>query len=684
MSNLNPVQKQAVEYGDGPLLIVAGAGTGKTRVLTHRIAHLIKKGVFPFQVLAVTFTNKAAAEMRYRVRSLVDREVWVSTFHSTGLKILRSDGPKIGITRDFTVYDDSDQLVLVKECLNELGYNEKHFNPKGIRESISRAKDDLKGPEEAAVGVGDQWEDIMVKVYELYEKKLQKIGGMDFGDLIFKTVRLFQAEPGILESYQDRFRYILIDEYQDTNRAQYHLVKQLASKYQNLTIVGDPDQSIYAWRGANIQNILDFETDYPACKRITLEENYRSPSTILDAANCLIDHNKNRKPKQLWSSKGVGEKIFLYEARDEKDEAAFITREVLELKLKGVPLKSIVIFYRVHAQSRVFEDMLRRNRLPYRIVGGVRFYDRREIKDLIAYLRILVNPDDDVSLKRIINVPVRGLGKKTLGLIEDYARNNQISFFEALKQIDSIAGLKARALKEIKSFIKVREQLAKNRIGVLVSEFIEEVLDKTGLLAELQKENTLEAKSRIENLKEFISVAVEFESNPLSEEIVFTDETEGKHVAADPLRDFLESITLETDLDKWTPEEDSLTLMTLHMAKGLEFPYVFMVGMEEEIFPHANSMTRDPDDMEEERRLCYVGITRAMERATLTFASSRMLYGFRDSKPPSRFIHEIPPQYLKYLGPGISYDNDFSDDMPFVTGRKKDPFASGEREFYLD
>jgi len=681
LTELNPVQQEAVTYGAGPLLIVAGAGTGKTRVLTHRIAHLIRSGVLPFQILAVTFTNKAASEMRERVAKLVDREVWVSTFHATGLKMLRSDGPSIGIPRNFLVYDDHDQLVLIKECLAELGFNEKHFNPKGLRESISRAKDNLQSPSEVIASAHDQWEDILGKVYELYEKKIAKLGGLDFGDLIMKTVRLLQTQPQVLENYQERFRYILIDEYQDTNRAQYHLIKLLAAKCRNLTVVGDPDQSIYAWRGADIRNILDFETDYPDARRITLEENYRSTTKILDAANHLIARNLNRKPKSLWSQKGEGEPIYLYEARDEKDEAAFIVKEVVELQRKGRSLKEIVIFYRTHAQSRVFEDLLRRNRVSYRIVGGVRFYDRREIKDLIAYLRILVNPNDDVSFKRIINVPTRGLGKKSLGLIESFAAERNLTFFGALEKVTEISGLQPKAAATIQKILRLRATLNKRRFEVEVSELIPEVLERTGILEELQTENTIEAKGRIENLKEFTSVAMDFESNPVGLPVSFSDEPVQDE---DKLQRFLESITLSTDLDKWAPEEESLTMMTLHMAKGLEFPFVFMVGMEEEIFPHANSMTQDRADMEEERRLCYVGVTRAQERLMISFASSRMLYGFRDSKPPSRFINEIPPHLVKYLGPGLSHSESFDDDILFVPDEGEDPRSRRKTSVLFD
>jgi DNA helicase-2/ATP-dependent DNA helicase PcrA len=663
MPELNPNQTEAVFYGDGPLLIVAGAGTGKTRVLTHRIAHLIQRGVPSFQILAVTFTNKAATEMRERVRKLVAQEVWVSTFHATGLKILRLEGNRIGIPRNFLVFDDYDQLVLIKECLIELGFNEKHFNPKGLRESLSRAKDDLKGPEDIQANAHDNWEDILAKVYELYEKKLARIGALDFGDLIFKTVRLFRENPDILETYQDRFRYILIDEYQDTNRAQYHLIKLLASKHRNLTVVGDPDQSIYAWRGADIRNILDFEKDYENSKHVTLDENYRSTTKILDAANHLIDRNFGRKPKRLWSRHGEGEPLYLYEARDEKDEANFVVQEILELKAKGHSPKEMVVFYRTHAQSRVFEDVLRRYQVSYRIVGGVRFYDRREIKDLLAYLRILVNPQDDVSCKRIINVPARGLGKKALEKIENYAQEKQVSFFKALQNVKQIPGLTPKAALSIEKFLKLHKGLAAKRFEILTSELIPEVLDRTGILGELQTENTIESKGRIENLKEFISVVFDFEANPVLEDVQFTDEPSPK---TDSLSLFLESITLETDLDQWSPEEESLTLMTFHTAKGLEFPFVFMVGMEEEIFPHANSMTSNREDMEEERRLCYVGITRGQKRVTLSFASSRMLYGFRDSKPPSRFINEIPSHLLKYLGPGLSHKESFDDDILFV------------------
>lgn len=641
LSHLNPEQEKAVVHPDGPLLVLAGAGSGKTRILTRRIAHLISRGVPAFNILGVTFTNKAAGEMRYRVEQLVKQEVWISTFHSTCLKILRIDGAGIGLKNNFSIYDDHDQLVLIKECLAELNQNERQINAKGIREEIQRAKDFLVTPKLYAEQAEDAFEDVVGKVYELYEKKMTALNSCDFGDLILKTVFLFDQNQKVLESWQERFKHILIDEYQDTNHAQYRLVNHLASRYRNITVVGDPDQSIYAWRGADIRNILSFEKDYPNSAVIKLEQNYRSTANILEAANGLIEFNTDRKPKELWTEKKGGEKITLFEAADEREEAEFVVREVLERQRQGKTLADCVVFYRLHAQSRVIEESLRRHKIPYKIVGGIRFYDRREIRDLIAYLRVIAFPHDELSLKRIVNVPNRGVGKKSLEVLECLGRERGIGWDRMLKDVNQIEGIGSKVRESLRNFSRLIESLRSEKSKRNVSELLEAVLERTGYLKELEAERTLEARVRIENIQEFFSAVQEFEES-----------YEGDVL----LEAFIESITLTTDIDSWDGGSNSLTLMTLHTAKGLEFPVVFMVGMEEEIFPHVNSFGSGSRDLEEERRLCYVGMTRAKEKLYFIYANSRRLYGSRQHNLASRFLNEIP-SHLYEEAPCFSGDN---------------------------
>ncbi len=633
--HLNPEQEKAVNAPDGALLVLAGAGSGKTRILTCRIAALISRGVPAFNILGVTFTNKAAEEMKFRVGRLVHQEVWISTFHSTCLKILRMDGEAIGVKRNFSIYDDHDQLVLIKECLAELNQNERQINPKGIREEIQRAKDYLLTPEAFAEQAQDAFEDVAAKVYALYEKKLSASNACDFGDLIQKTVFLFDRSPKVLESWQERFKHILIDEYQDTNHAQYRLVRHLADRHKNITVVGDPDQSIYAWRGADIRNILDFEKDYPNCDVIKLEQNYRSTANILEGANALIEFNTARKPKALWTEKKAGEKISLFEATDEKEEAEFVVHEVLKFKKVKKTLADCVVFYRLHAQSRIIEEVLRKYKVPYRIIGGIRFYDRREIKDLIAYLRAIAFPHDQLSYKRIINVPNRGIGKKTIEILEVYQREKGINWDKTLQEIDRVEGVGVKAKESLRGFHRMIQSLRSEKPRFLVSELLEDILKRTGYLKELELERTLEAKVRIDNIQEFFSAVQDFEEN--WQPSLGSKEREGL------LEAFIESITLTSDVDTWEAGSNSLTLMTIHCAKGLEFPIVFMVGMEEEIFPHVRSFGGDIQDLEEERRLCYVGMTRAKEKLYLAYANSRRLYGSRQHNLPSRFLNEIPP-----------------------------------------
>lgn len=638
LSDLNPSQREAVSWDPKPLLVLAGAGSGKTRILTRRIAFLIRSGVPAFQVLGVTFTNKAAQEMKARVQKLVDQEVWVSTFHSTCLRILRVEGAGVGIDPNFGVYDESDQKTLIKECIKELNLNEKQIHPKAVRERIQRAKDFLLTPGQYAEKSADIFEETVARVYQLYEKKLAKLRSLDFGDLIMKTVQLYDRHPHSLEHWQDRFRHILIDEYQDTNHAQYRLIRLLADRYRQITVVGDPDQSIYAWRGADIRNILNFEKDYPECGIIKMEQNYRSTQVILDAANELIKRNEIRKPKDLWTEKKGGEKIRIFQARDEREEADHVIESILRSRSEGIPLADQVIFYRTHAQSRVIEDVLRRFNVPYRIVGGVRFYDRKEIKDIIAYLKVLALPHDDLSLQRIINVPARGIGKKAVELIAAAAKARDLSLDDYLHEKGSLDALPPRSRKAVSTFVQVIDSLRVAAGKLPLGELLEKVLERSGYLQALELEKTAEAAERIENIEEFFSVVREYE------------EEKGKDTT---LSGFLEDISLMTNLDAWDQGTNVLTLMTLHMAKGLEFPHVFIVGLEEGIFPSGNPYLEDREDLEEERRLCYVGVTRAKERLHMSFASQRRIYGSVQHNLPSRFINELPAELI--LMEGSSY-----------------------------
>ncbi len=649
LEKLNPEQQKAVTAPEGPLLVLAGAGSGKTRILTFRIAFLIAQGVPSFNILGVTFTNKAADEMKRRVHQLVSQEVWVSTFHSTCLRILRLEGDAIGLGRNFSIYDDHDQLVLIKECLAELNKNDRQINPKGIREQIQRAKDFLLTPELYRQQAGDSFEEVAAQAYELYEKKLRTLRGCDFGDLILKTVFLFDQHPHVLESWQERFKNVLIDEYQDTNHAQYRLVHHLAARHKNITVVGDPDQSIYSWRGADIRNILEFEKDYPNSQVVKLERNYRSTSNILDAANALIAFNFSRKPKNLWTENEAGEPLSLFQASDEKEEAHYVVQKILDYQREGKTLADCVVFYRLHAQSRSLEDVLRRFKVPYKILGGIRFYDRKEIKDLIAYLKVIAFPHDYVSFKRIVNVPNRGIGKKTLEVLEEFQRANGLDLEGALEVLGEIKGIGTKAKNALAEFYQVIRSFRREKSNFLVSELLEEILDQTGYLQALELERTMESQVRLENIQEFFSVVQEFEESWQPNLDLLTP-TRAPGDKEGLLEAFIESISLITDLDTWDGGSNSLTLMTLHCAKGLEFPIVFMVGMEEEIFPHVNSFGEDAADLEEERRLCYVGITRAKEKLHLVYADSRRLYGSRQHNLPSRFLSEIPSRLFEEEG----------------------------------
>ncbi len=644
--SLNPVQREAVAATEGPVLVVAGAGSGKTRVLTYRVAHLIRDlGVPPSAILAITFTNKAANEMKERVERLVGgavRAMWVSTFHSACARILRREAPRLGYRSSFSIYDDADALRLITMCVRDLDMDPKRFPPRNIRAAISDAKNELIDYESfSQQGTGFYHEQV-ADVYRLYQQRLLEASAMDFDDLLMITVELFGAFPDVLDHYQRRFQYVLVDEYQDTNRAQYTLVRQLTAQHRNLCVVGDSDQSIYGFRGADIRNILDFEMDYPDARVVVLDQNYRSTEVILEAANSVISQNNERKPKHLWTDRGRGAPLSRYEAEDEHDEAAFVAEQINALDDEGRSLSDIAIFYRTNAQSRVLEEVFVRYGIPYAVVGGVKFYERREVKDVLAYLRVLVNPDDQVALKRIINVPKRGLGATSIGHLDRYAQGLEVSFHDGLRQVDDEPNLAARARKQIKEFLALTEVL-RSRAEQGPKAAVEAVLEDTGYLAELQGEKTIEALGRVENVRELVTVAEEYEIG--AEGSTVGDEAWDDLDGLRRLELFLESISLVTDIDEFDESAATVTLMTLHNAKGLEFPVIFIIGLDDGVFPHVRSLG-DPHELEEERRLCYVGITRAQDRLFMTNAWSRMLWGGTNYNPPSRFLSEIPEELV--------------------------------------
>ena len=641
-ADLNPVQREAVAATEGPVLVVAGAGSGKTRVLTYRIAHLIRDlGVSPGAVLAITFTNKAASEMKTRVARLVGsavKNMWVSTFHSACVRILRREAPRLGYRSSFTIYDAQDSLRAITLAVKDLNLDPKRFPPRQIRATISNAKNELIDYESfQADGAGFYHENV-ADVYRLYQQRMLEASAMDFDDLLMITCELFAAFPDVLEHYQERFQYVHVDEYQDTNRAQYTLINQLGALHRNLCVVGDGDQSIYKFRGADIRNILDFEKDYPDARVVVLDQNYRSTETILDAANSVISNNGQRKPKRLWTDLGKGVPIVRYEAQDEHDEAAFIADEIGSLEADGVDASDVAVFYRTNAQSRVVEEVLVRYGVPYNIVGSVRFYERREIKDIVAYLRVLSNPDEPISVKRVINVPKRGIGDTSIGHIDRFAEGQGISFFEALRRVDEIGALSSRAANAVRDFLSVVDLLLESALDGPAAG-VNAVLHETGYLASVESEKTIEAMGRSENLRELISGAEEFESS--SDGTLIDGEEWDEMDGLRRLELFLESVSLVADTDDLEDNVQKATLMTLHNAKGLEFPVVFIVGMEDGVFPHMRSLG-DPDELEEERRLAYVGLTRAEQRLYLTSAWSRMLFGATSYNPPSRFLKEIP------------------------------------------
>ncbi len=629
MESLNPTQLDAVKHTEGPLLILAGAGSGKTRVLTHRIAYLIDQGLAePQEVLAITFTNKAANEMKERVALLVgpeSRRMWVSTFHAFCARVLRAHAEKLGYKREFTIYDGADQVRLVKRCIVELGKDPKRFNPRSFQAQISDAKNRLMSADDYLRQTEGYMAENVAEVYDLYQKRLYENNAMDFDDLIMQTVALFDIFPEVRERFQTRFKYIHVDEYQDTNHAQYRLVNILAAVHRNLCVVGDDDQSVYSWRGADIRNILDFERDYPEAEVVKLEQNYRSTQTILNAANAVVANNASRKRKELWTAGDEGERIRVFTASDEYAEARFVVSEVERLTDSGASPREISVFYRTNAQSRALEDVLVREGVPYQIVGGVKFYERAEIKDAIAYLAVIANPDDSGSLERIINVPKRGLGATSVGKLQVYARRNGISLYEALGETEEVditgaARKSCRAVRDLFEGWRVAER------EIPPAELIAAVLEESGYKQELEVENTVEAESRLENLEQLINAANQYES-----------------VEPEPtLAGFLQEQALYSEADN-VGSQGRVTLMTLHNAKGLEYEHVFVVGMEEGTFPHARSL--DEQNLEEERRLCYVGITRAMKTLTLSYAKIRSNWGEREFQMPSRFLDEIPAEF---------------------------------------
>jgi len=650
LKNMNQKQEEAITTTAGPLLLMAGAGSGKTRVLTHRIAYLIEeKSVNPWNILAITFTNKAAKEMKERVKGLLDTQaegVWVSTFHSMCVRILRRDVDLIGYSQNFTIIDPAEQRTLMKNVLKALDIDPKKYDPRGILGNISNAKNSLLTPEAYQQMQGSYFEEIVGRCYEMYQKELRKNQSMDFDDLIMNTITLLKNNEEVLQYYQNKFQYIHVDEYQDTNHAQYILVNLLAKRLKNLCVVGDADQSIYGWRGADMQNILDFEKDYPEAQTIYLEQNYRSTKNILQAANQVITNNQNRKDKNLWTDNTAGQTISYYRGDSERDEAQFVVKNIQQtIDTEGKKYGDFAVLYRTNAQSRVIEEMLLKANIPYTMVGGHKFYDRKEIKDVLAYLNALANPEDSLSLARIINVPKRGIGPTTLEKLNDFADFNGMPLLEATENIE-LSNISGKVMKKLKAFGDMMVNLHQMIPYLSITELTEEVLQKSGYYDELKTQNTLEAQARMENLDEFLTVTQEFDKQYENQAEEDREPPENK------LTVFLNDLSLLSDVDQYEEESSEVTLMTLHAAKGLEFPVVFLIGMEENIFPLARAAMEE-SELEEERRLAYVGITRAEEKLYLTNALSRMLYGKPQYNRPSRFIEEIDPELLSSDQPVI-------------------------------
>ncbi len=646
LGDLNQPQREAVRHGEGPLLVIAGAGSGKTRVLTHRIAYLLAtEAARPGEILAITFTNKAAAEMRERVGELIGRSVramWVTTFHSACARMLRADAERLGYSRSFTIYDEADSLRMLKRCMNEVGVDPKRFPPRALRAQISGAKNQLIDAGAYAQAQGNVFEEAAAEVYELYEKRMLAANAMDFDDLLVRTVNALELFAEVRERWRRTFRHVLVDEYQDTNHAQYRLLQLLSSEHGNLMVVGDEDQSIYGFRHADIRNILDFERDFPEAQVVKLEQNYRSTQTILSAANAVVSRNRERREKRLWTEVQGGELVQLAEVGDEHEEARWVAGEIQRLgEEDGVRREDVAVFYRTNAMSRVLEDTLVRFELPYQVIGGTKFYERAEIKDAVAYLSLLINPSDQVSFARAVNSPRRGIGSTTQGRIAAHANTTGLPIWEVVGQVEAVPGLGAAALKAIARFHETIESLAERaRAGVAVAELVEAMLHETGYLEALEAERTIEAEGRVENLEELIGVAAEFDANR---------ELEGDG-AAPPLEEFLQQISLVSDQDSIEDKEEQITLMTLHNAKGLEYDTVFIVGCEEGSFPHARALEEGGE--EEERRLCYVGITRARRRLYMTWARERRLFGRAERNLPSRFVDELPAELTESHGAG--------------------------------
>ncbi len=644
LDRMNDEQKQAVKTTQGPLLIMAGAGSGKTRVLTHRIAYLLdEKDVSPYNVLAITFTNKAAKEMKERISHLVGPEaesIWISTFHSMCVRILRRDIDRIGIERNFTIIDPTDQKSVIKEVLKKENIDSKKYEPRMFIGAISNLKNELKTAEDVEKEANDFYASMVARVYKGYQEKLLRNHALDFDDLIMYTIQLFNRVPEVLEYYQNKFQYIHVDEYQDTNKAQYTLVQLLANKFQNICVVGDSDQSIYGWRGADIKNILSFEEDYPNAQTIYLERNYRSTKTILTAANEVIRNNSERKPKALWTDNISGGKIQYYEATTERDEAEYVIRQILKKKQEGYNNQDIAILYRTNAQSRVLEETFLKSNIPYTMVGGTKFYDRKEIKDILSYLRLVSNSNDDISFERIINIPKRGIGPSSVQKIAQYASINNLSYFDALGEVDFI-GLSKKVTQEGADFYEMMNNFMQQQEFLSITELVEQILDKSGYRKMLENEQTLESQSRLENIDEFLSVPRDYEKNTPVEE--------------QSLMNFLTDLSLVADVDD-ADLEAGVTLMTMHSAKGLEFKIVFIVGMEESIFPHFRSLqSGEEHEMEEERRIAYVAITRAEEQLHVSHATTRSLFGRSQANMKSRFLKEIPEDLLDGVKPKTSF-----------------------------
>jgi DNA helicase-2/ATP-dependent DNA helicase PcrA len=629
LAGLNDRQREAVLHTEGPLLIMAGAGSGKTRVVTHKIAYLIEeKNIYPGNILAITFTNKAASEMKSRLSDLLNMDVehmWMGTFHSICVRILRRDIDKIGYDRSFTIYDRDDQITLIKECMKEVNVDKDMYKESSLLAKISSLKDKQIDPD---TYINQNYKDFRERnvgeIYALYQKKLKAYNALDFDDLLIKAVELLTQNKDILDYYQKKFQYIFVDEYQDTNKIQYKLVRLLSAWHKNICVVGDSDQSIYSWRGADISNILDFEEDFPGAKVVLLEQNYRSTQSILNVANNVIKNNCGRKEKNLWTDNSEGDAVVYEQCEYSEEEAFFVARKIHEFLYKGYKPSDIAILYRTNVQSRTFEEVFMAENLPYKIVGGLKFYDRKEVKDLIAYLKFIQNPNDNISLKRIVNTPKRGIGSSTIEKIENYALQTGDSMYGVMLNIEHVPGLTSRAINCIKPFIELMNRFMAMKEIMGIKDFIEELINSSGYVAELERENTIESRTRIENIRDFLSVALTFEE---------------KNEDAN-MEDFLASISLLSDVDKTEDTDTQITMMTVHSAKGLEFPIVFLVGMEEGLFPISRALEND-DELEEERRLCYVAVTRAEKHLIITNAKRRTIYGSTNYTMPSRFLDEM-------------------------------------------